>query len=60
MECQSCAAPIGWVEKSYGCELDCTFCLECAEAMAFTCPNCSGTLSPQAAQARPPPRKQDA
>lgn len=55
MECQACEAPIGWVEKSYACDLGCTFCLECAEARGFACPNCGGTLSPQAAQARPLP-----
>ena len=29
------------------CSFECTFCVECAEAMEHVCPNCAGELVPR-------------
>lgn len=30
--------------QAYICTFECTFCADCAERMAFVCPNCAGDL----------------
>ena len=34
-------------DLAYICSYECTFCANCAEAMAAVCPNCGGELVPR-------------
>ena len=52
LACQGCAAPITWIEPSFACDLDCTYCTGCAEDLAYICPNCEGSLRRQPSRAR--------
>jgi uncharacterized protein len=55
--CESCEAPLTWVSEAYHCVHNCTFCAECTEEMAFTCPNCQGELRRRAPNTQPVGRK---
>ncbi|MES2153866.1 MAG: DUF1272 domain-containing protein [bacterium] len=52
-ECQTCQAPLSWVDAAYSCALDCTFCPDCAEQYGHVCPNCSGELTMRARKTQP-------
>jgi len=53
-ECQKCSAHISCIDDAYACELECTFCPDCAEQYGHTCPNCSGELRLRRLASRPP------
>lgn len=55
--CESCLAPLTWVAEAYHCSFNCTFCVECTQEMAFTCPNCGGSLHKRAARTQPVGRR---
>lgn len=42
--CERCDAPTPAHGTAFICSHECTFCGDCAEAMAHTCPNCGGEL----------------
>ncbi|MDH6134316.1 hypothetical protein P3T37_003719 [Kitasatospora sp. MAA4] len=42
--CERCQAKTGWSDDARICSYECTFCPECADSMASTCPNCGGGL----------------
>jgi len=42
--CEKCGRPLDPIGEAYICIYECTFCRECTEAMAATCPNCGGEL----------------
>ena len=42
--CEKCGASLALDGTAYICSFECTFCETCTEAMACTCPNCSGEL----------------
>ena len=42
--CERCAAALAQDDDATICSYECTFCRSCAEAMDFSCPNCSGEL----------------
>jgi hypothetical protein len=46
-----------WVSEAYSCAYNCTFCAECTQEMAFTCPNCGGSLHRRAPRAQPVGRR---
>ena len=39
--CNTAVAPDG---EAYICSYECTFCVECVEALEHVCPNCGGEL----------------
>ena len=43
--CEKCAAPLP-VDSAAAriCSFECTFCVECANALGGRCPNCGGEL----------------
>jgi uncharacterized protein len=43
-ECERCHADLAQDGAARICSYECTFCPDCAEAMAATCPNCGGEL----------------
>ena len=43
-KCERCEKALAPVDEAYICSYECTFCPECTEAMASTCPNCGGEL----------------
>jgi len=43
-KCERCEKALAPVDEAYICSSECTFCLECTEAMASTCPICGGEL----------------
>ena len=43
-KCEKCAEPLGFSSEAYICSYECTFCLACADALSFVCPNCGGDL----------------
>jgi hypothetical protein len=45
--CEKCARALTEREAAFICSYECTFCVECAEAMAGVCPNCGGELVPR-------------
>ncbi|MFM7321961.1 MAG: DUF1272 domain-containing protein [Armatimonadota bacterium] len=42
--CERCGAETLPTEPAFICSFECTFCPECAAAMAHVCPNCGGNL----------------
>lgn len=42
--CEKCETALGWDSAAAICSYECTFCPDCADAMAGTCPNCGGEL----------------
>jgi uncharacterized protein len=42
--CERCGAALAPDGPATICSYECTFCLECAEAMEDVCPNCGGEL----------------
>jgi len=44
-DCERCGADLPANEGgAFICSFECTFCVECAEAMDDMCPNCGGEL----------------
>jgi uncharacterized protein len=43
-KCERFEKALAPVDEAYICSYECTFCPECTEAMASTCPNCGGEL----------------
>ena len=46
-ECERCGAPLPPDGEAMICSYECTFCVDCAEAMESVCPNCQGELVPR-------------
>lgn len=44
MECEKLGAALAMDGEARICSYECTFCVNCAEDMATTCPNCGGEL----------------
>ncbi|MFE4518241.1 DUF1272 domain-containing protein [Kitasatospora sp. NPDC056783] len=42
--CERCAVSLTVDSRASICSYECTFCSDCTEAMAATCPNCGGEL----------------
>jgi uncharacterized protein len=42
--CERCGAALAADQPAAICSYECTFCVECAEAMEQVCPNCGGEL----------------
>jgi len=42
--CEKCAAALHMDGLAYICSYECTFCRDCTDQMAQTCPNCGGEL----------------
>jgi hypothetical protein len=42
--CERCGATLEPNGPATICSYECTFCVECAEAMEQVCPNCGGEL----------------
>jgi uncharacterized protein len=42
--CERCGAVLAADGPAAICSYECTFCVECAEAMEHVCPNCGGQL----------------
>ncbi len=45
--CERCEVSLSPAGSAFLCSYECTFCPECTEAMAGTCPNCGGELVPR-------------
>jgi hypothetical protein len=43
-ECERCGAPLALDGAARICSFECTFCIECADALDGRCPNCGGEL----------------
>jgi hypothetical protein len=43
-QCERCAVPTPATGVATICSFECTFCVDCAEAMEYVCPNCGGNL----------------
>jgi len=46
-ECEKCGKPLGHEASAFICSYECTFCPDCTDAMAASCPNCGGELLPR-------------
>ncbi|MEV6274507.1 DUF1272 domain-containing protein [Nocardia sp. NPDC051832] len=42
--CERCETGVTADGVAWICSYECTFCADCAEAMARVCPNCGGEL----------------
>ena len=42
--CERCHAPLAADGEAKICSYECTFCVQCAAAMQYICPNCGGEL----------------
>ncbi|NNG17656.1 MAG: DUF1272 domain-containing protein [Gemmatimonadales bacterium] len=42
--CEKCGAALASSEAALMCSYECTFCSDCATALASRCPNCGGEL----------------
>jgi hypothetical protein len=42
--CERCSTSLSTDAEAYICSYECTFCRNCAAAMASVCPNCGGEL----------------
>jgi hypothetical protein len=42
--CERCSDQLTPGSEAMICSYECTFCMDCAEAMACICPNCGGEL----------------
>ncbi|HKI98499.1 MAG TPA: DUF1272 domain-containing protein [bacterium] len=47
VSCERCDSPLTTEGEARICSFECTFCPDCAETMAHTCPNCGGELVPR-------------
>jgi hypothetical protein len=45
--CERCGIALEHGSDADICSFECTFCRQCAEAMASVCPNCGGELVPR-------------
>ena len=45
--CERCSVALAVDAEAAICSFECTFCPECAEALAEVCPNCGGELVPR-------------
>ena len=45
--CERCGAGLAPDGDARICSYECTFCPDCAEALAGVCPNCGGELVPR-------------
>jgi len=45
--CERCGTALDVDGPATICSYECTFCVECAEAMERVCPNCAGELVPR-------------
>jgi len=53
-QCEKCGKALAASSDGQACSFQCTFCDDCARALAAVCPNCGGALaSRHALQARP-------
>ena len=43
-ECERCGAALAADGAAWICSFECTFCVDCADALAGRCPNCGGEL----------------
>jgi hypothetical protein len=43
-ECERCGAALALDDAARICSFECTFCVDCADAMGGRCPNCGGEL----------------
>ena len=50
--CERCGVALTAEDEARICSYECTFCVECAEAMQHVCPNCAGELVPRPRRAR--------
>ena len=46
-QCERCGRPLEPDGPARICSYECTFCVECADAMDAVCPNCGGELVPR-------------
>jgi hypothetical protein len=46
-ECERCGMALTPDGPAAICSHECTFCVECTEAMKQVCPNCGGELVPR-------------
>ena len=46
-ECERCGRPLEPDGAARICSYECTFCVDCADAMDGVCPNCGGELVPR-------------
>ena len=44
MICERCGVPLAHTDAATICSYECTFCIDCAQAMNRICPNCGGEL----------------
>ena len=47
IECQGCAAPLGWQDEALICSYEFSWCRPCADGDGMTCRNCGGELVPR-------------
>jgi hypothetical protein len=52
--CEKCGKPLGHEDAARICSYECTFCPDCAQAMASNCPNCGGELLSRPRRKRKP------
>jgi hypothetical protein len=45
--CERCGTALEPNSPATICSYECTFCVDCAEAMEYVCPNCAGELVPR-------------
>lgn len=43
-ECEKCGKTLAHEANAFICSYECTFCADCTDSMAATCPNCGGEL----------------
>lgn len=43
-QCERCTADLPATAEAYVCSYECTYCPDCTQALAATCPNCAGEL----------------
>lgn len=43
-KCEKCGDALALDDCAVICSYECTFCLDCANAMNMVCPNCGGEL----------------
>ncbi|WP_193165942.1 DUF1272 domain-containing protein [Microbulbifer hainanensis] len=52
--CERCSAPLALADEAYICSFECTYCPQCAEQLARSCPNCQGQLVMRPTRTRSP------
>lgn len=45
--CEECGKVLDWESDAFICSFECTFCVDCAEKLEWTCSKCSGELVPR-------------